>query len=360
VKTRGLVFIEAGTCFQQSPPTRLAHRTNYLRVNVGARRDDFHFHSSPERIEQGLHAESVRNEVSVRDPNVATSGSDRDQQHQPSAVRAFAGRTLEDLAHVVTGRFQFWKILVTVEQLRARLEPVIDERLLHLRDGRTFQTIMRITPATRGAPVALPVVRDPRPAEVTSPSINDEQLAMCAEIDCHIDEPEDFQLHTGLAEQVHRAAMKAIATESILQKVHFHSGPGAFRQRFGKCIRHFAPSEEEVLERDRPLRRTDRLEQSGKNLIAIFEGGHFVAFQQGRPEQISHRPHEDVVPDRIVRDDFVMNFLFCRKEIASEKERGRSANSGRAEHLRPSWWAGATKMTLHARISHTSPDWFPG
>jgi hypothetical protein len=66
--------------------------------------------------------------------------------------------------------------------------------------------------------------------------------------------------------------------------VHLYSGPSAFRQRFGKCIRHFAFSKEEVLERDRPLRRADRPEQSGKNLIAIFKGGHFVALQQRRPE----------------------------------------------------------------------------
>jgi hypothetical protein len=141
--------------------------------------------------------------------------------------------------------------------------------------------------------------------------------------------------------------------------VHLHAGPSAFRQRFGKCIRHFAFFEEEILEGDRPLRRTDRFEQSGKNLVAIFEGGHFVAFQQGRPEQISHRPHEDLVSDRIVRDDFVMNFLFGRKEIASEKERGRSANCGRAQHVWPWWWAGATKTTLHARISDGTPAWFP-
>jgi hypothetical protein len=52
------------------------------------------------------------------------------------------------------------------------------------------------------------------------------------------------------------------------------------------------------------------VKQRGKNLIAIFEGGYLVAFQQGRPQQISHCPNEDVVSDRIVRDDFMMNFLF--------------------------------------------------
>ena len=92
--------------------------------------------------------------------------------------------------------------------------------------------------------------------------------------------------------------------------MHFHTGPSALRQCFGKCIRHFTFSEKEVLERDRPLRGTDRIEEGGKNLVAVFEGGYFVAFQYGWPEKISHRPHKDIVSDRIVRDDFVMNFLF--------------------------------------------------
>ena len=133
---------------------------------------------------------------------------------------------------------------------------------------------------------------------------------MGAEIDCHIYEAENFQLHAGLAHQVHGAAMKAVAAQGILKKMHFHAGPSALRQRFGKCIRHFAFSEKEVLEGDRPLRGMDRIEEGGKNLVTIFQRGHFVAFQQGWPKQISHRPHEDIVPDRIARDDFVIDFLF--------------------------------------------------
>ena len=133
---------------------------------------------------------------------------------------------------------------------------------------------------------------------------------MRAEIDCHIEEAEDFQLDAGLAHQIHSAAMKAIATESILEKVHFHSSLSAFRQRFGKCIRHFAFSKKEIFERNRPLCGSDRIQEGGKNLVAIFQRGHFVAFQQGWPKQISHRPHKNIVSDRVVRDDFVMNFLF--------------------------------------------------
>ena len=81
---------------------------------------------------------------------------------------------------------------------------------------------------------------------------------------------------------------------------------------------------------------TYRLEQSWKNLIAIFERGHSVAFEQGGSKQISHRSDEDIVPDCIVSDDFVMDLLFRREEIAGDKERPRSANGGCAERRRPS------------------------
>ena len=106
------------------------------------------------------------------------------------------------------------------------------------------------------------------------------------------------------------------------------------------------------------LRRTYRLEQSRENLIAIFQRGHFVAFQQGWAEQISHRSDEDIVPRRIIGDNFVTDLLLRREKIPRDKERRRSANGGCAEHLRPLCRARA-KRILHARVSHSAPGWFP-
>jgi hypothetical protein len=81
---------------------------------------------------------------------------------------------------------------------------------------------------------------------------------------------------------------------------------------------------------------TYRLEQSRENLIAIFQRSHFVAFQQGWAEQISHRSDEDIVPDGIVSGDFVMDLLLHGEEIAGDSERRRSANGGCTERGRPS------------------------
>ena len=69
------------------------------------------------------------------------------------------------------------------------------------------------------------------------------------------------------------------------------------------------------------MRRTYRFEQSRENLIAIFQRRDFVAFQQGRAEQISHRSDENIVSDCIVSDDFVVDLLLSRKEIAGDNER---------------------------------------
>ena len=81
---------------------------------------------------------------------------------------------------------------------------------------------MRITPTARCSSIAFPIVGDPGSAEITCPAINHEELAMRPEIHGHIDEAEDFQLHASSSHQVHRAAMKAIAAEGILEKMHFH------------------------------------------------------------------------------------------------------------------------------------------
>jgi AraC-like DNA-binding protein len=159
---------------------------------------------------------------------------------------------------------------------------------------------------------------------------------MRAEIHGYIDEAEDFEMYAGLSHQVHSTATNAIAAQAVLEKVHFHPRASTLRQSFGKRIRYLALFKEEILECYCALRGTYRLEQSRENLIAIFQRSHFVAFQQGWAEQISHRSDEDIVPDCIVSDDFVMDLLFSREEIAGDEERRRSANGGCAKRRWPS------------------------
>jgi len=159
---------------------------------------------------------------------------------------------------------------------------------------------------------------------------------MGAEIHGYIDEAEDFELNPGPSHQVQSAAVNAIAAECVLEKVHFHARPSALCQSFGKRIRYFALFKKEILECYGALRGTYRLEQSRKNLIAIFQRRHFVALQQGWTEQIPHRSDEDIVPDRVVSGDFVIDLLLRGEEIACDNERRRPANGGCAKGDRPS------------------------
>ena len=64
--------------------------------------------------------------------------------------------------------------------------------------------------------------------------------------------------------------------------------------------------------------------------------GHFVAFQQGWSEQIPHRSNENIIPDCIVSDNFVVDLLFSREEITSDKEGCRSANGSCTKRRWPS------------------------
>ena len=159
---------------------------------------------------------------------------------------------------------------------------------------------------------------------------------MRPEIHGYIDEAEDFELYAGLSHQVHSATMNTIAAQGILEKVHFHPRPSALRQSSGKRVGYFALFKEEILECYCALRGTYRLEQSRENLIAIFQRGHFVAFQQGWSEQIPHRSNENIVPYRIVGDNFVVDLLFSREEITSDKEGCRSANGSCTKRRWPS------------------------
>ena len=159
---------------------------------------------------------------------------------------------------------------------------------------------------------------------------------MGAEIHGYIDEAEDFELDPCLSHQVHSAATNAIAAQSVLEKVHFHARPSTLCQSFGKGVRYFALFKEEIFECYGLLRGTYRVEQSRKNLIAIFQRSHFVALQQGRAEQIPHHSDKDLVPDCIVSDDFVMDLLLRREKIAGDNERGRSAKGGGPKGRRPS------------------------
>jgi hypothetical protein len=181
---------------------------------------------------------------------------------------------------------------------------------------------------------------------------------MRAEIHGYIDEAEDLELNPGPSHQVQSAAVNAIAPEGVLQEVHFHARSSALCQGFGKRIRYFALFKEEILECYGALRGTYRLEQSRKNLIAIFQRRHFVAFQQGRAEQIAHHSDEDIVPDRIISDDFVMDLLLRGEEIANDNERRCPANGGCSDGGRPSRLAGT--RSLHPRISDCGLYWLLG
>ena len=223
-----------------------------------------------------------------------------------------------------------------MEQLRARLEPVVHVGLLQLRDGGAFDLIMGIAPQTWCAAVALPVVRNADAADEAKLAVDDQDLAMRPEINGRkMNEAKNLHVHTRAPEQADRAAPHAITPERILEEMHRHAGPRPFRQRLGKFVRDFAFAEEKIFERDRPFRGANRVEHSGEDFVPILQNGDSVPLEQRRPEHVSHRANERVVAGAIIRGDAIPDLLFRREKISRDEERGQAARSGGAEDFGP-------------------------
>src|SRR4029453_10535250 len=121
------------------------------------------------------------------------------------------------------------------------------------------------------AAVALPCMRKSDAADKPHSSIDDQNLSMGPVVNAReMDKAENFNGDAGAFHQFEGASVHRVATERILKKVHLHAGKSAFCQRLGEGVRDFAFLEEEILKRNRTLRRTDAAQHCRKNLIAIF------------------------------------------------------------------------------------------
>ena len=85
-----------------------------------------------------------------------------------------------------------------------------------------------------------------------------------------MDEAKNFYGDARAFHELDSASVHRVASERILKKMHFHAGTRALRQRLGEGVRDFTFLEEEILKRDRTLRRMDAAQHCGKNLFAVF------------------------------------------------------------------------------------------
>ncbi len=336
VETRRLIFVKPRACFEQRLPARLADGSHHSSIGVGAGRDDLHAHAAAQRFDQRAPAEVVRNEIGVGDADDLARGRDRNEQHQARAVGSFAGGAFERLAKMLSRRLDFRKVIVAVEQLRAGLEPIVHERLLQLRDGGAFHSIMRVAPQTARAAVAPPIVRDADSANESELPVDDQDFAVRPKVDSRkVDETKNLHVHARAPEQPDGAAAHAVAPESILEEMHRHPGARPFRQRLRELVGDFAFAKEKILERDRPFRGANGVQHGGENLVPILQDRDFVPFEQGRPEHVAHGADEGVVAGMIIRGDAIPDLLFRREEIPGNEKSGEAAGRGSAEDFGP-------------------------
>jgi hypothetical protein len=135
-----------------------------------------------------------------------------------------------------------------------------------------------------------------------------------------MDEAENLYCDTCAFHQLDGAPVYGVTSERVLKKMHFHTVTRAFCKRFGKGIRDFAFSEEEIFKRNATLRRTDAVQHCRENLIAVFERYNFVPFQERRSEQVPHGSDEGVVAHGVLGSDGMADLLLRRKEIPDQEQ----------------------------------------
>jgi hypothetical protein len=77
------------------------------------------------------------------------------------------------------------------------------------------------------------LIADTDAANETDAPVDNQQLSVRPVVEAaEMQKPKNFHLYAGAFKQIHRGAMQAIASESILQKMHFRAGARPFCQCF--------------------------------------------------------------------------------------------------------------------------------
>ena len=133
----------------------------------------------------------------------------------------------------------------------------------------------------------------------------------------------------------------------------FDASVRPFRERLSEGVGNFALLPEKIFEGNGALGGTDRGEHGRENLFAVFQDRDLVAFDQGRPQKMSHGADKGVVARAVIRMDAMAQFFFVREKIARDEEGGETTERGGAEELCPLRIAG-WKRVLHWPVSHVA------
>ncbi len=215
------------------------------------------------------------------------------------------------------------KVAVVVQHAAGRLDPVVHEDGLHLRDGRAFDAEVGVAPVVGVLRVAGPFGRDADAAGETDRAVDDQELAVRAVVEPA--EPGPARLVVALdldAGRLHLgddALVHPLGADPVQHHVHLDAGARAFRQRVGERAADVARPVDVRLEVDGLRRTPDRLEHRGEDAVAVDEDAAAVAADDRRSEQHAHAVEEAFVADAEQVLDPMLDELLAGVQVEDEQ-----------------------------------------
>ena len=275
--------------------------------------EDAHGHASPRRLGERVRERRPRHEVSGGDVHRVLGRRDHEVVQRLDVGVADLGRRADELhRHAVLERLQVRQMVLTGEHLSGALEPVLRERPLHPPHHRPSDANVGVAPVIRVLRISRPLGGDADPPGHPDPPVGDQEAAMGAVGDPphrvglgrpKPDHPDARILHVVDQASVHLRGAERVQDDPALDAVLCLRA-----DLTGDLARDLAPPVDVRLNVQRALRGRDRLEEGGKDPVAVDEQLGHVSLRDRRARERLGRAQElgrvdrdrlgEVVPER--------------------------------------------------------------
>ena len=298
--------------------------------------EDPHVHSALNGVDESAPDLSVRNEVGVLDPDRPPRPLDGHVVEQLRHGARVASRGRDRLGEQVAGRRGRRKLLRPVEDFSGRVNPVLREDGLELRDDGPLDPDHGLAPLIRIPGVARPPVVDTHASRESDTSVDRQDLPVRAVTDLvdrvDADGLVPLELHARLRHQLFE--LSGVRSPVVQHNADLDSLPGLRRECPGELRRDPALVEDEHFHVHAGARSPDRVEHRGEELVAVLEQNRTVLRNHLRSEDFERTPELGAV-DSVVRLVGVTGSLAVSEDGAAcrrqerEKERDRTRRRAR-------------------------------
>ena len=248
------------------------------------------------------------------------------------ALGATDRRAAEHLRfHVAAGGGELREIFGAVQHAASRLDPVVDEHRLHLRDHRPFGLEVGFAPGWQSVAAVAPLDAHAHAAGEPDLAVDDQHLAVRAVVEPAEVIPGrrvvDLQVASGGARRREQRVVHGARAQPVEQHVHLHAATRGLRQFIDergadRIAKH------EGLERDVGLRGANRVDHRRIDLRAVDQRRDLVAGEQWRAQQDAQRAAEVRITAGVQAARTIEQPLFGGGEIRADPQHERGDEQG--------------------------------